>query len=109
MDVTEDQKYLREKIMQNTSVIASVNRVSQIAKKNNRPETGKIEDYLKFIETDLKDKPLTQLFPDDHIESIFSDSHTTPIIVRENLDKKILKEVLRAYLGGEDMDRLFGE
>ena len=94
--------------MQNTSVIASVNRVSQMSEKNKKPETGKMEDYLKFIETDLKDVPLTQLFPEDHKESIFYDNFKTPISVPDNLSEKMLKEVLRAYLGGANMDRLFG-
>ena len=107
-EVTEDQKYLREKVMQNASVIASVNRVSQNAEKNKKPETGKMEDYLQFIETDLKDKPLNQLFPQDHKESIFWDTHKTSFSVPPNLNAKILKEVIRAYLGGDNMDRLFG-
>lgn len=95
--------------MQNTSVIASVNYVSQTAKKYKKPETGEMEDYLQFIEIDLKDKPLNQLFPQDHKESIFYDNFNTPISVPDKLSKKMLKKVLLVYLGGANMDQLSGE
>lgn len=107
--LTDDQVYLREQIMQNTSVIASVNYVSQTAKKYKKPETGEMEDYLQFIEIDLKDKPLNQLFPQDHKESIFYDNFNTPISVPDKLSKKMLKKVLLVYLGGANMDQLSGE
>lgn len=106
--ITEDQKYLRDELLKNTSVIASVDRVSKNAEKKKEPQTGKIDDYIKFIETDLKDTPLNKLFPEEHKESIFWDTHPTLFSPPSNLNAKILKEVIRAYLGGPDMDQLFG-
>jgi hypothetical protein len=108
-ELTDDQVYLRDKIMQNASVIESVDRLSQMSKKDKKPEIGTMEDYLEFIEKDLKDVPLNKLFPEDHKESIFYDDFNTPISVPDKLSKKMLKKVLRAYLGGANMAQLSGE
>lgn len=107
-EVTEDQKYLREQTLQNTALSGKIDQLSDLQKKYNKPAIGKIWDYITYIETNLKDTPLTQIFPDDHKESIYYDTGKTPISVPPNLDSKMLKAVLRSYLGWSWIDSISG-
>ena len=108
MDLTEDQKYLREQTLQNTTLSGKIDQLSDLQKKYNKPAIGKIWDYISYIETSLKDMPLAQIFPDDHKESIYYDNGKTPISIPSNLDSRMLKAVLRSYLGGPWIDSVSG-
>lgn len=86
--------------MQNTVLSGKVDQLSEMQKKYKKPAIGKLEDYVSYIETNPNNISLNQLFPDDHKESIYYDNGKTSISVPNNLDTKMLKAVLRSYLGG---------
>lgn len=84
--------------MQNTALGADIDKLAT-AKGSKFP--GKLDDYVKFIETDLKDIPLSKLFPSDHKESIFFDNFASSLPGKSELSSKMLKRVLREYLTGK--------
>jgi hypothetical protein len=90
------QKDLRKKV-EASGIGAEVDKLAA-NKSLNKP--GKLDDYLKFIEVDLKDIPLSKLFPTDHKKSIFFDNFDTEFSVDNKLSGKMLKRVLREYLTG---------
>lgn len=97
--MSDIQKDLRKKV--EASSIGSD--IDKLATAKNPKYPGKLDDYLKFIETDLKDVPLSKLFPSDHKKSIFFDNFDTDFSVDSKLSGKMLKKVLREYLTGSSI------
>lgn len=80
--LTTFQKGLRDKLTANTSLS---NDIDNLAKAPGSNFPGKLDDYLKFIESDLKDIPLSKLFSIDHKKSIFFDNFSTDFSVDSKL------------------------
>ncbi len=94
------QADLRKKVEANPSLIQDIDKLT------NAPSSKfswKLDDYLKFIETDLREIPLSKLFPSDHKKTIFFDNFETEFSIGDKLSGKMLKRVLREYLTGNQV------
>lgn len=87
-------------MIKDSIVSTRINSFATAQEKAKQPATGKLEDYITFIETNLKDTPLSALFPNDHKQSIFFDNGNSLLPGENKLSPKMLKYVLRAYLTG---------
>jgi hypothetical protein len=94
------QQSLREMIMKDATVSNRVNTFAAAQEKAKESSIGKMEDYVAFIEKELKDVSLSKLFPTDHKQSIFFDDGNTLLPTDSKLSAKMLKYVLRSYLTG---------
>lgn len=88
------QSDLRKKV-EASGIGADVDRLANI-KWSKYP--WKLDDYLKFIEIDMKDIPLSKLFPADHKKSIFYPDGEPDFSVDKKLAPVMLKKILREYL-----------
>ncbi|MDP2103914.1 MAG: hypothetical protein Q8K26_03265, partial [Candidatus Gracilibacteria bacterium] len=104
----ETQKWFRESISKDTNLGEKVKKFSESKKQYKSKEIGNIDDYLNYIEIDVKDVPLVQLFPSDHKKSIFSGEGSMELSLKDNLDPLMFKTVFRAYLMGTGYDTLTG-
>lgn len=106
--LTETQKWFRESISKNIELEGKVKKFSEDKKKYDAKEIGDMDAYLTYIEKDIKDIPLVQLFPNDHKKSIFSGDGSMELSLKDTLDPLMFKTVFRAYLMGTGYDALTG-
>lgn len=106
--LTETQKWFHESIIKDANLGEKVKKFSESKKQYKSKETGNMDDYLNYIEKDIKDIPLVQLFPNDHKKSIFSGESNMELSLKDTLDPLMFKAVFRAYLMGTGYDALTG-
>lgn len=108
VETNDTQKQFRERIMKDAPLSTRIDTFAADQKKYKKEQTGKLDDYVTFIETDLKDVPLSKIFATNHIESVFYDGPETNLPTKNILGNKMLKTVLRAYLMGSNYETLTG-